>query len=157
MLLYEFVDALARDNPELHSTLEVQDFTRFTTLAAEVTARGFVLKDRLVVPFLKTALNITIPTNLLCRLWHLISPTLPQLRVQPAQLIQEHGYRSELPIQIPEYLLKAPTNHCLVCPAKFKLHHRSRINGYLYDLDGVHTTGIITLKCPSWSPSHPDA
>lgn len=151
MLLCDFVSALAQDYPLLHSTLELRDFTRFVTLAAEVTDRiqGTLSKEEhTVVPFLRKALNLALPTELCHHLWRSTRPLLNASLVQPALLIQQYGYQPDLPVQIPENFLVSPIKDCLVCPKPHKLHIRSRIDGYVYDVDGVHTTGIVTLKCP---------
>lgn len=153
MLLHEFFNHLAKDFPELHQTLNLCDLVKFTALAAEVTARakgtpGFRHEPDSIVPFLQTALDISLSDQLFYQLWDAISPVLPDLRVQPASLIQQHGYSSSLTLKIPEFFFVAPVKNCLACDSAPKLHHRSQIDGYLYGLDGVHTAEIITLKCP---------
>ncbi|EGG12306.1 uncharacterized protein MELLADRAFT_89176 [Melampsora larici-populina 98AG31] len=152
MLLHEFVSLLAQDFPLLHSTLHVCDFTRFVTLAAEVTARvqGTLSKEHeTIIPFLRNALKLALPNDLCYHLWHTTRHLLSAGHVEPGLLIQLHGYQPDLPI--PEHFLVCPTKHCLTCSTPHKLHIRSRIDGYLYDVDGVHTIGIVTLKCPGCS------
>lgn len=150
MLLSEFSDLLARDFPELHSTLHVGDLIRFAVLAAEVVSRSkdaWHFKDAFsIIPFLQAALEVGLSTDLCHQLWHSISPILSQFHVKPGQLIKEHGYRSDLSVKIPEFTLLAPVKECLLCnnanKGRQKLHYRSQLHGYLYDLDGVHTAGI---------------
>ncbi|EGG00367.1 uncharacterized protein MELLADRAFT_93341 [Melampsora larici-populina 98AG31] len=130
MLLSEFVDILSKDFPQLYSTLHVGDLVRFAGLAARSPHQ----------------------------LWRAIAPMLSQFHVQPGPLIQQHGYRSDLDVKIPEFTLFTPVKDCLLCHdpknGRQKLHHRSQIHGYLYDLDGVHTVGIVTLKCPTECATH---
>ncbi|EGF97036.1 uncharacterized protein MELLADRAFT_89422 [Melampsora larici-populina 98AG31] len=161
MLLRTFVEFLSQASPELYSTLASPDLIRFTALAAEVKARAegaWTLSPESaheVTPFLRTALGLSLPSKLCRQLWHSICPILPQSHVQPDRLIQQHGYRPELPAQVPEHFLLPPVKHCVLCPAQtIKLQHRSQIDSYLYDIDGVHTTRIFTMKCPTECKTH---
>ncbi|EGG01794.1 uncharacterized protein MELLADRAFT_91869 [Melampsora larici-populina 98AG31] len=151
MLLHEFVTALNQNYPLLHSTLEVHDFTRFVALAAEVAnrAKGLLSNEaQIITPFLRKALHLSLSKEMCYNLWHATYPLFTATHIQPGLLIQRHGYQPDLSVKIPEYYLVSPVKHCLTCPKPHKLHLRSRIDGYLYDVDGVHTIGIVTLKCP---------
>ncbi|KAH9819249.1 hypothetical protein DFH28DRAFT_1148633 [Melampsora americana] len=151
MLLRDFVDAIARDFPDLHCSLEVRDFIRFVALASEVTHRvqGTLSQESdSIIPFLCKALNLSLPKEMCYQLWHTTRPLFGWTHLQPSLLIQQHGYQGYLPVKIPQQFLVSPVKQCLLCPTPHNLHIRSRIDGYVYDVDGVHTAGIITLKCP---------
>lgn len=154
MLLKTLVDHLSSVMPNLYSTLKLADLTRFATLSAEVFAHTngawhLTEDSKEVEPFLRTALNLSISAEHCQHLWHTLFPTLVKMRVQPAVLIRQQGYRSNLQIKIPEVFLTPPVKKCLICPTSNTLHHRSQIDGCLYDVDGVHTTRIFTMKCPN--------
>ncbi|KAH9809233.1 hypothetical protein DFH28DRAFT_905872 [Melampsora americana] len=154
MRLSQFTQRLAKDYPELYLHLELHDLVRFAVLAAELTARAqgtWVSRNEgeVVVPWLRTVLNISLPIPLCYDLWQAILPTINDFHVQPGILIQQHGHHPEhLSAPISESTLVAPVQHCLLCPNAPKLHHRGRLEGYLYDVDGVHTVAIVTMKCP---------
>lgn len=153
MLLSHFIDSLSQESPHLYSTLNLHEFIGFAVLAAEVSKRAKGsprYEAATVTPFIRASLNLTLPTVLCNTLWDILSPLLPQLNVDAARLIRENSYLPHLPVQMPEFTLIAPFKQCLLCTtAHTNLHHRSRLDGYLYDLDGVHTVAVVTLKCPS--------
>lgn len=159
MLLSTLLNTISSDWPDLYATLMLTDLIRFATLAAEVYARtkeAWHLSPESaddIVPFLQASLDLSLPSNLWHRLWRLLFPVISQTRIDPGILIQRKGYRPELNTTIPEFFLTPPMKRCLLCtpspssPA-IKLQHRSHIDAYLYDIDGVHTTRVFTMKCP---------
>ncbi|EGG12835.1 uncharacterized protein MELLADRAFT_87134 [Melampsora larici-populina 98AG31] len=154
MLLHKFVDNLAQYFPDLHSTLTVHDFTRFATLASEVVFRskGTISNEAdSIIPFLRNALHLSLPKELCYQLWHTTQPNFNTMHIQPGHLIQQHGYSPDLTTKIPEYTLVSPVKQCLVCAKPHILQLRSRMDRYLYDVDGVHTASIVTLKCSGCS------
>ncbi|EGG03369.1 uncharacterized protein MELLADRAFT_90237 [Melampsora larici-populina 98AG31] len=158
MLLATFINIVSSDCPELLTTITISDVIRFASLAAEIYTRtegawNMTLDSADdVIPFLRTALNSSLPTKAFRHLWRILFPTLSQIHIRPANLIQQHGYQSGLPESIPEFFLTPPVKKCLVCAnpstPEIRLQHRSQIDGYVYDVDGVHTARIYTMKCP---------
>ncbi|EGG01440.1 uncharacterized protein MELLADRAFT_92190 [Melampsora larici-populina 98AG31] len=158
MLLIDFINQLATDYPELHLTITLRDFIHFTALAAEIIARTngtWISRSNgnSVVPFLRKVLNIALLKHICYDLWHTIAPTIHQYRVQPALVIQQYGHLPEHhPVHIPETTLVSPVKNCLLCKKRPKLHHRCCLDGYLYDLDGVHTI-VRLITVPVTTPT----
>ncbi|EGF98731.1 uncharacterized protein MELLADRAFT_95478 [Melampsora larici-populina 98AG31] len=154
MLLRDFTLHLITQSPHLSATLTVADFVRFTSLAAEVKHRaGASLRltaTRLPLStFLDAALSVQFPKQLTGDLWRLLFPLLPMCRINTDTLIREFGTQEDLTPKLPEQFLRSPLSHCIVCTPNhsYPLHVHSCVNGYLHDLDGVHTVQTIVLNC----------
>lgn len=152
------VDTLSCDSPNLYATLQLSDLTQLVSLSAEIFALthgawSWSPDSDEVIPFIRLALNPSISHEDCRRLWKILFPIFGQSRVEPALLIHKHGYSHGLTVQIPEVFLTPRVKNCLVCPTSNHLQHRSQIDGYLYDVDGVHTARIFTMKCPSECPT----
>ncbi|EGG07599.1 uncharacterized protein MELLADRAFT_85437 [Melampsora larici-populina 98AG31] len=155
MLLRDFVAQLNSQSPQLSATLNVADFVRFATLAAEalhiageslrLTSTRFTL-----IPFLATALSPGYPHDLYSELWRIMFAILPSCRINPSATVRKFGMQEDLTTKLPERFLRAPFSQCLVCCSNghsHNLHVHSRLNGYLYDVDGVHTIETVILCC----------
>ncbi|EGG09323.1 uncharacterized protein MELLADRAFT_96278 [Melampsora larici-populina 98AG31] len=163
MLLHDFATHMSFVSPHLTATLTVEDFVRFISLASEVqhragTALRLTPKSPPVLPFLSKALDPKFPTHLLQDLWSISFQLLPTTRFDPVAAIRKLGLQSDP--KIAEQYLRAPVSKCLVCPEALSpnLHLHSRLNGYLYNTDGVHPVQTIILDCPrcgaSYRPSY---
>ncbi|EGG03688.1 uncharacterized protein MELLADRAFT_89997 [Melampsora larici-populina 98AG31] len=159
MLLRDFTTLLDNQSPSLSTSLTVTDFVRFATLAGEVHHRaGKSLRlspDRNpVLPFLQSALSMQPTANhLLADLWHLSFPFLRACRIDPGASIRKLGIQLSSPgttnTNMHERFLRSPLSKCIVCTPdqSYVLHVHSRINGYLHDIDGVHTVQTVILNC----------
>lgn len=60
-----------------------------------------------------------------------------------------HGLTPHLPTKVHEVYLTPPMSTCIVChqPSGRKLLKRPRVDGYVYDLDGVHSAQFHTWAC----------
>ncbi|EGG10837.1 uncharacterized protein MELLADRAFT_93380 [Melampsora larici-populina 98AG31] len=150
MLLHNFVAHIANTSPQLSATLTVADFVQFISLASEVQhSAGVALRltsNRSVLAFLTTALTPQFANHLMQDLWSLSFPYLTCF--DPVGAIRTFGHHSDLTTPIHERYLRPPVSHCLACPKACKLHVHTRLNGYLFDTDGVHTVQTVILDCP---------
>ncbi|EGG08034.1 uncharacterized protein MELLADRAFT_85239 [Melampsora larici-populina 98AG31] len=149
MLLIDFVAQMSATSAQLSNTLTVTDFVRFMTLASEVNhiagnAIRLTPHRPTVLPFLTTALSPKFPDQLIHDLWTLAFPLLPSARFDPKGAIRSLG----LQFKLPEKFLRPPVSRCIVCPAARNLHVHMRLDGYLFDTDGVHTVQTVILDCP---------
>ncbi|EGF98698.1 uncharacterized protein MELLADRAFT_95442 [Melampsora larici-populina 98AG31] len=155
MLLRDFVDLMTRDSPRLSATLSVADFVRFVSLAGEVQHRAgqsvrLTPNRNTLLPFLKLALSPHYPHDLLPDLWRLSFPLLDASRINTSAAIRDFGLHPELlGTKMPERFLRAPMSHCTLCSRdhSFALHVHSCLDGYLYDIDGVHAIQTVILCC----------
>ncbi|EGG09917.1 uncharacterized protein MELLADRAFT_95290 [Melampsora larici-populina 98AG31] len=81
-------------------------------------------------------------------LWSLSFPWLASTPFDPIGSIRAFGLQSNLTTKIPERFLRAPVSQCVICPKAHNLHVHSRLDGYLYDTDGVHSVQTVILDCP---------
>ncbi|EGG11951.1 uncharacterized protein MELLADRAFT_115059 [Melampsora larici-populina 98AG31] len=153
MLLRDFTLELITQYPHLSATLTVGDFVCFATLAAEVEhVAGESLRLSPArfpfAPFFDTALSVPTAHNQMQELWRLSYPVLRECRINPQALIRDFGVQQQT-TQLPERFLRSPLTKCIICTPNhsYALHVHSRINGYLHDLDGVHTVQTVTLNC----------
>ncbi|EGG03805.1 uncharacterized protein MELLADRAFT_109024 [Melampsora larici-populina 98AG31] len=155
MLLRDFVDLMTRDSPRLSATLSVADFVRFVSLAGEVQHRAgqsvrLTPNRNTLLPFLELALSPHYPHDLLPDLWRLSFPLLDASRINTSAAIRDFGLHPELlGTKMPERFLRAPMSHCTLCSRdhSFALHVHSCLDGYLYDIDGVHAIQTVILCC----------
>ncbi|EGG05647.1 uncharacterized protein MELLADRAFT_87913 [Melampsora larici-populina 98AG31] len=155
MLLRDFVIQLTTQSPHLSATLTVSDFVNFASLAARVqhiAANHLGLtatRNSLVMPFLEAALSPEYPAELMPDLWRLSSPHLSDCQMDPADVIREFGLKHELTdkFKLPERFLRALISNCTVCWQSSTLHIHSRVNGYLYNIDGPHAIQTVILHC----------
>ncbi|EGG07826.1 uncharacterized protein MELLADRAFT_85397 [Melampsora larici-populina 98AG31] len=149
MLLIDFIGQMSETSPHLIATLTVTDFVQFFTLASEVNhvagqAISLTAHRPTVLPFLTTALSTQVPEHLMNDLWTLVFPLLPLAPFDPKSAIRTFG----LQFKLPEKFIRPPVSQCLVCPASRNLHVHTRLNGYLFDTDGVHPVQTVILDCP---------
>ncbi|EGG07413.1 uncharacterized protein MELLADRAFT_85841 [Melampsora larici-populina 98AG31] len=155
MLLRDFVEQLRRESPLLSATLTVPDFVRFVTLAGEVQhCAGQSLRltpnRNALLPFLEMALSPLYSHDLMPALWRLLFPHLAASTIDTSAAIRKFGLHPELlGTKMPERFLRAPMSHCHLCSRdqSFALHIHSRLDGYLYDIDGVHSIQTVILCC----------
>ncbi|EGG07428.1 uncharacterized protein MELLADRAFT_85817 [Melampsora larici-populina 98AG31] len=149
LLLTDFVAQMAATSPHLSTTLTVTDLVRFITLASELhQTAGKAIRltphKPTVLPFLTTALSPQLPNHLISDLWTLAFPLLNSAPFEPKVAIRTFG----LQFKLPERFIRPPVTQCLVCPASRNLHVHTRLNGYLFDTDGVHSVQTVILDCP---------
>ncbi|EGG02342.1 uncharacterized protein MELLADRAFT_91438 [Melampsora larici-populina 98AG31] len=155
MLLIDFVAQLSTTSAHLSTTLTVTDFVRFITLASEVhhnagIAMRLTPHRPTVLPFLTSALSPTFPNHLIIDLWTLTFPLLPWTRLDPKAAIRLLG----LQFKLPKRFLRPPVSQCVICPNSPNLHVHTRLNGYLYDTDGLHSVQTVILDCPGCGASY---
>lgn len=153
MLLLDFVAHLNAFSPNLITTLTVADFVRFMSLASEVQhTAGLAMRlspTRLpITSFLSAALNPTFPQHLIASLWRFSFDLLPACRISPTALIREIGLQPDLNNKVCERYMRSPVTNCLVCPSAPRLRVHSRLDGYIFDSDGVHTAETLIMNCP---------
>ncbi|EGG09598.1 uncharacterized protein MELLADRAFT_95868 [Melampsora larici-populina 98AG31] len=149
MLLTDFPAQMSTTSAHLSTTLTVTDFVRFINLASEVHHNaGIALRlsphRPTVLPFLTNALAPKFPEHLIKDLWTLTFPIFPSARFDVKAAIRKSG----LQFKLPEHFLRPPVNQCIVCPPSPNLHVHTRLNGYLYDTDRVHSVQTVILDCP---------
>ncbi|EGF97235.1 uncharacterized protein MELLADRAFT_86510 [Melampsora larici-populina 98AG31] len=139
----------------LSTTLTVSDFVRFVSLVSEVHHNAAVSlrltpNRTTVLPFLTTALSPSFPNHLMNDLWALTLSLLPSTRFDSKAAIRTIG----LQFKLPERFLRPPVSQCLACPTARNLHVHTRLNGYLYDTNGVHSVQTVILDCPGCGASY---
>lgn len=156
MLLMDFVTQLHRQHPHLATRLTLTDLTQLLHLASAVYIRSdkvfqFTSCDYRIIPFLELALKLQLDTSDYEVLWTLTFPSLPFVHLDSTALIRTYGLDDSLKkkTQVHEVYLTPPTSVCLVChqPKHPSLSKRPRIQGYLYDLDGIHSAEFHTWAC----------
>ncbi|EGG11788.1 uncharacterized protein MELLADRAFT_90787 [Melampsora larici-populina 98AG31] len=154
MLLVDFATRLSQHHPQLASRLTVTHLVKFVTLATEVYHRAdkalqFNSQDTRMLPFLQLALQLQLALSNYNDLWNLTFPMLPFAHLNPGALIRNHGLHPRLTTKVHEVYLIPPTSTCFNCNRRsgHSLHQRPRIDGYLYDLDGIHSAEFHTWAC----------
>ncbi|EGG00581.1 uncharacterized protein MELLADRAFT_93172 [Melampsora larici-populina 98AG31] len=152
MLLRDFVGLMNKDCPQLAATLTVGDFVRFASLAAKVQKTAGVSlaltpTRTSIIPFLSLALQPQCLDESMVHLWTILFYLLPECLIDSAAAIRDFGLTPALTTKIPEFFLRAPLSHCDICKEKSTLHVHSRIDGYLYDIDGPHPIQTVILCC----------
>ncbi|EGG05613.1 uncharacterized protein MELLADRAFT_78055 [Melampsora larici-populina 98AG31] len=110
----------------------------------------FTSQDTRLLPFIQLALQLNIEADDYKALWNLTFPSIPFAHIDPTNLIRLHGLNELLKKRkVHEVYLIPPTSTCLVCDQASgkSFAKRPRINGYLYDLDGIHSAKFHTWGC----------
>ncbi|EGG08161.1 uncharacterized protein MELLADRAFT_84934 [Melampsora larici-populina 98AG31] len=156
MIMMDFVIRLNKEQPSLAQRLTLANLTKFINLASNVYHRAHEVMnltstDTRLLPFLKLALKLDLDPSECEVLWNLAFPSLPLAHLDSASLIRTYGLHESLDkdTKVHEVYLTPPTKTCIVCqqPSGEKLLTRPRIDGYLYDLDGVHSAEFHTWGC----------
>ncbi|EGG07044.1 uncharacterized protein MELLADRAFT_85929 [Melampsora larici-populina 98AG31] len=155
MLLSEFAIRLNEQHPNLAAHLTITDLVKFVNLASEVYDRAdealmLTSSDTRMLPFMRLALQLAIDEGDYESLWTLSFPSIPFAHINPANMIRLHGLNEDLKKnKVYEVYLTPPTHTCLVCDQSSgrQLRQRPRIDGYMYDLDGIHSAEFHTWAC----------
>ncbi|EGG12016.1 uncharacterized protein MELLADRAFT_59173 [Melampsora larici-populina 98AG31] len=154
MLLTDLVTRLHEISATLATKLTLSQLIQFVNLASDVYKRAdralnFTSDDTRILPFLKLALDLDMDLADYKALWNLSFPSLPFSWIDTGALIRSHGLTHHLTTKVHEFYLTPPISACLVCdsPSKRNLHLRPRREGYVYDLDGIHSAEFHTRVC----------
>lgn len=154
MLVTDFTARLHAEHPQLANHLTLANLVKFVNLASDVFNRAdralqFTSSDTRLIPFLSLALSLGLTTRDYEVLWNLTFPSIPFAHLKTVDLIRTHGLDVSLPTKVHEVYLTPPTSSCLVCdqPTGRPLQTRPRRDGYIYDLDGVHSAEFYTWSC----------
>ncbi|EGF97171.1 uncharacterized protein MELLADRAFT_73747, partial [Melampsora larici-populina 98AG31] len=154
MLLVEFATRLNDHHPQLAKILTLPNLIHFVNLASEVYQRANkALKlssvDTRIIPFLHLALSLPIEIGDYEALWNLTFASLPAAHNDPVALIRTHGLDPSLKPKVYEKYFIPPISQCFKCNRRsaHSLVQRPRRNGYLYDLDGIHSAEFHTWAC----------
>ncbi|KAH9812296.1 hypothetical protein DFH28DRAFT_899253 [Melampsora americana] len=135
--------------PEIWGNLDSEDFVKFCLIGSNLIRRAgraitFNVKDA-PIEYLHEALNERVPRFALAQMWDTMFPCLQNCHTSPVDIVEMIGLKfSE---QIPTQFIFPPVENCLVCNHRLPFKKQKMVNGYLYDLDGVHPIKSASMYC----------
>ncbi|KAH9823033.1 hypothetical protein DFH28DRAFT_1171982, partial [Melampsora americana] len=148
MLLKKIADRL-KSIPAIWENLQVEDLVKFCLVGSDLikrAGRGLSLTEKDVpMDYLHAALDEQIPHFALAQMWVTTFPCLEHCHLNPVNIVEMLGLKG--PHQIPHEFFFPPTEVCLMCKKQLPFKKDKVIDGYLYDVDGVHPIKSISMHC----------